>query len=198
MVQSGGGRLLYLLMSDEGDPKPETPPSVSPPPAVTQPVGIVSQKVSRLAVALDDRRKRVARLLLHVRYVFGYLAAGFLVSVPISLGSRIGTGVEFFEGAKAIGLSLVYGLVLLVPFFALIPFSNIDWKEMRVPEFQLFELSVTRTATFVALVLVLLSVQVHVFSKLAEPRVAWTVFVLMLFSWGRIKVQTKLFPEFYA
>ena len=190
-------------MSDEGDPKPETVPESRPAPA-PQPLPIaqpspISQKVSRLAVALDERRKRVARVLLHVRYVFGYLAAGFLVSVPISLGARIGAGLEALEAVKQIGLSVVYGVALYLPFFALAPFSNVDWKEMRVPEFQLFELSVTRTTTLVAAVLLLLSIQLRVSSWMfAEPRVVWTVFVLMLFSWARIKVQTFLFPEFYA
>jgi hypothetical protein len=191
-------------MSDEGDPKPEPlpprpteappPPTGAPPP----PTGVISQKVTRLAVAIDERKKRMGRLLLHVRYVFGYLAAGFLVSVPISLGSRIGAGLEALEAVKEIALSLVYGAVLYVPFFALLPFSNVDWKAMRVPEFQLFELAVTRTATVVAAVMLVLTVQARVFSKLAEPRVVWTVFVLMIFSWARIKVQTFLFPEFYA
>ncbi len=69
---------------------------------------------------------------------------------------------------------------------------------MRVPEFQLFELSVTRTATVLAFVLCVLSAQLRVFSMLAEPRVVWTVFVLMLFSWGRIKANTWMFTEFYA
>ncbi len=183
-------------MSDEGDPKPQPVPEPASPP-ISQPIP-VSQKVSRLAIAIDERRKRLVRVLLHVRYVFGYLAAGFLVSVPISLGSRIGAGLDIVEALKEIGLSLGYGAVLYVPFFALMPFSNVDWKEMRVPEFQLFELSVTRTATFVAAVMLLLTVQARVFSRLAEPRVVWTVFVLMLFAWLRIKVQTVIFPEFYA
>jgi hypothetical protein len=184
-------------MSDEGDPKPELPPPAPPSPAPPPPPETASQAVSRLRVALDERRRRVARFLLHVRYVFGYLAGGFLVSVPISLGSRIGAGLDLAEALKAIGFSVAYGVVLLVPFIALIPFSRIEWKEMRVPEFQLFELSVTRSATGVSLLLFVLSLQIHTFSKLAEPRVTWTVFVLMLFAWGNIKVQTKLFPEFY-
>src|SRR5581483_3627778 len=184
-------------MSAEGDPKPETPPPSVPAPASATPVETASQAVSRLKVALDERARRVARFLNHVRYVSGYLSAGFLVSTPISLGSRIGAGLELAEAAKAIGLSLGYGVVLLVPFFALIPFARVDWKEMRVPEFQLFELKVTRSATFVSLALFIVSLQLHTFTQLAEPRVAWTVFVLMLFAWGRIKFQTWMFPEFY-
>jgi len=184
-------------MSAEGDPKPETPPPSVPAPASATPVETASQAVSRLKVALDERARRVARFLNHVRYVSGYLSAGFLVSTPISLGSRIGAGLELAEAAKAIGLSLGYGVVLLVPFFALIPFARVDWKEMRVPEFQLFELKVTRTATLVAFALVLVAAGLSSRTRLAEPGVAWTVFVLLLFAWGRIKVQTLLFPEFY-
>src|SRR5258708_1524806 len=121
-------------------------------------------------------REKIARVLLHVRYVCGYLAAGFLVSVPISLGSRAAYGgMTVLEAVKAGGLSVLYGVLLLVPFFALIPFSRIDWKAMRVPEFQLFELSVTRTATIVAAVLFLLSLGIHLsLSRLAEPYLTWT------------------------
>ena len=140
---------------------------------------------------------RLARVLLHVRYVFGYLAAGFLVSVPISIGSKVGYGLTLGDALRECGLSIAYGGFLLLPFFALIPVSRIDWKAMNVPEFQLFELSVTRTATLVAAALFLVSAALRQFTRLAEPRVAWTVVVLMLFAWGRIKVQTLIFPEFY-
>ena len=46
-------------------------------------------------------------------------------------------------------------------------------------------------------VMLLVSLQARVFSKLAEPYVVWTVFILMLFAWLRIKLYTWLFPEFY-
>lgn len=155
-------------MSDEGDPKKE-------------PV------------------REVSRRLLHVRYVFGYLGSGFLVSVPISLGMKIGSGLSPIDFVGRGALSVAYGIVLLVPFFALWPVTRrFDWKAMNVPEFQLFELAVTRASAFAALGLFLLGVAAHTVTTLADPSLAWTVFVLMFFAWGRIKVQTRLFPEFYA
>lgn len=187
-------------MSDPEPPPPPPEPSPAPPPspapappdAQTQ-----TQKLARLKQAFEARAKRVARILLHARYVFGYLAAGFLVSVPISLGSRIGYGITFSEALGNIGRSVAYGAVLLVPFLVLIPFSRIDWKGMRVPEFQLFELAVTRHATWAGFALCLVFYQLHAFTSFVEPSVAWTVAVLMLFAWGRIKVNVLLFPEFY-
>jgi hypothetical protein len=181
-------------MSDEGDPKhepaaPETAQSVSAPSLGPR---------TALRAILDERRRRVALALLHLRYVCGYLAAGFLVSVPIALGSKVGNGLSLVLALRQTGLSLLYGLVLIVPFLALWPFTRIDWKAMNVPEFQLFELAVTRSAALASILLFVLSVQLRVFSMLAEPRLVWTVFTLMVFAWGRIKVQTRLFPEFYA
>jgi hypothetical protein len=173
-------------MSDEGDTKPDAPPPSS------------TQALKALRVALEHRRQRAMRFFLHVRYVFGYLAAGFLVSVPLSLGMKVGSGLSVSEAFAEGGLSIGYGLVLLVPFAGLWPFSRIDWKAMRVPEFQLFELAVTRTATFAALILCLLSIYLRGFTEHADPRLAWMVFMLMLVAWGRIKMQTRLFPEFYS
>jgi hypothetical protein len=171
-------------MSDEGESEKDAPPPVS------------SQALRALKANLDERRRRLMKTVLHVRYVFGYLAAGFLVSVPLSLGMKVGNGLTLSEAVAQGGLSVGYGLLLLLPFLGLWPFTRIDWKAMRVPEFQLFELSVTRTATLVALGLLLLSAALRVFSWLADPRVPWMVFVLMAVSWGRIKLQTRLFPEF--
>src|SRR5580700_8454810 len=124
-------------MSAPGDPVPPQPPEPVPP--VAGPVSETqTQRVARLKKALDEQKKVAARILLHARYAFGYLAAGFLVSVPISLGSKVGYGLTLSEALVETGLSLAYGVVLLVPFFALIPFSRIDWHAMKVPEFQLF------------------------------------------------------------
>ena len=124
--------------------------------------------------------------------------SGFVISVPIALGSRLGYGgMTVFETFRESLLSVLYRLILFVPFFALVPFARIDWKATRVPQFQLFELSVTRTATFVAGILTLLSLQARVVSDFAEPRLSWTVFVLMGFAWGRIRLWTIIFPEFY-
>jgi len=185
-------------MSDPEPPPPPPEPSPQPPsPQPAAPPETQTQKLARLRQAFDARAKRVARVLLHARYVFGYLAAGFLVSVPISLGSRIGYGIGFKEALENMGLSVTYGILLLIPFFVLIPFSRIDWKGMRVPEFQLFELAVTRHATWVGFALCLVFYQLHAFTNWVEPSVAWTVAVLMLFAWGRIKVNVLLFPEFY-
>src|SRR5947209_7960040 len=97
-------------------------------------------------MSAEGDQKKEARvpppLLLHVRYVFGYLATGFLVSVPISLGSKAGYGLTWGDAFKSAALSVGYGAVLIVPFVGLIPFTRFDWKAMRVPEFQLFEKAV--------------------------------------------------------
>jgi hypothetical protein len=156
-----------------------------------------SERVSRLKLQLETHRLRVQRLLLHVRYVFGYLTSGFLLSVPISIGSRVSYGLPIGEAARSVAISLVYGLLCLVPFLALIPFSRIDWKGMRVPEFQLFELAVTRSAAIVSGLLCLVALGASRYLAFVEPTLFWTVFVLMAFAWGRIKLQTRLFPEFY-
>ncbi len=176
-------------MSDEGAPKPDPAAPEKTAPAPAPPL---------VRTPFEERHRLATRVLLHVRYVCGYLAGGFLVSVPIAIGSKVGGDLQLLDAVRQSALSVLYGLVLLVPFFGLWPVTRIDWKAMNVPEFQIFELAVTRWAALVASFLLFLSVTLHFFSMLAEPRLVWTVFTLMLFAWGRIKVQTRLFPEFYA
>lgn len=143
-------------------------------------------------------RERAQHLLAHVRYVFGYLASGFLISVPLSATSHlIGTGGSIPDTVVRSLVSIGYGLVCLVPFFALGPFAKVDWKTMTVPRYQLFDMLVTRSATIVSGLLCVLSLQLQVFVSWVEPRVFWTVFVLILFSWARLKALTLLYPEFY-
>ncbi len=130
----------------------------------------------------------------------GFLAGGFLISVPISIGSRVGYGVGLGDAVRASAVSCLYGVIFLVPFLGLIPLTRIDWREMRVPEFQLFELTVAKWAAAAAGLLFFLSLIGNPTAQPGwiEPGVLWTVFVLMLLAWAKIKLQTLLFPEFYA
>ncbi len=147
----------------------------------------------------ERTRVRATRALAHVRYVFGYLASGFLISVPISAASHfIGAGdARLGDAVVESFVSIAQGVLCLIPFFALVPVSRVDWKNMRVPEYQLFDLKVTRSAAIASGVLCLLSFQLHFFARWIQPKVYWYVFVLTLFSWARVKALTLLFPEFY-
>lgn len=175
------------------------PPQDAPPPG---PPETRTDRIRRLGVAVraqvDEKAQRVARALLHVRYVSGYLASGFLVSVPIQLVWNVGYGRKSMtEAAVQAAISISYGAVCLLPFFGLIPFSRIDWHAMNVPQFQLFELRATRSATVASAALTVLSLQAHWKWSWIEPEIFWTVFLLMLFAWGRVRLLTLLFPEFY-
>jgi hypothetical protein len=148
---------------------------------------------------LDEGKAKATRALAHVRYVFGYLASGFLVSVPISAASHvIGAGDALSSSVLVeTGISIAQGALCLIPFFALVPVTKIDWKNMKVPEYQLFDMKVTRSAMIASGLLCLVSFQVRFFVKWIEPKVYWYVFVLMLFAWARLKAMVLLFPEFY-
>ena len=76
--------------------------------------------------------------LLHLRYTFGYLAFGFLVSAPIQLTT------QRHEWGDQVLKSLALGLGCVLPFLLLWPFTRIAWERMRVPEFKNLELALTR------------------------------------------------------
>lgn len=142
-------------------------------------------------------------LLLHVRYIFGYLAAGFLVSAPLYLGTHKGWFEA--ESLKSIFRSLVYGGLCALPFIALLPLTRIDWERMRLPEFKIFELALCRWAGYVALAYLIIAVNVDAFRAEGEPvyfwfdkNIAWINFMLMVSNWARIKIQTLIFPDFYS
>ena len=136
-------------------------------------------------------------LLLHVRYTCGYLATGFLVSAPIQLiGASHG---EWDEGR--IWKSMLLGGLFGLPFLALIPFTNVDWGRMRIPEFKHLELAFCRWAVWVSLGLMVLALLIEAVSgpgALLDRRVAWVNLVLMFFAWVRVKANMVMFREFYT
>lgn len=146
--------------------------------------------------------------LLHIRYVFGYLSAGFLVSSPIYLGTKMIGQFGSVEWEPAtfwhIYYSIITGLICLVPFVLLIPVTRIEWENMRVPEFKIFELTLTRWASYVSLAyLITCAVMSFKFGyDVREPwwfdlQIAWMVFTLMVSAWAKIKIQTIMFRDFY-
>jgi hypothetical protein len=162
-----------------------------------------TSKRERLRLLADLARQHAKIKLLHLRYVMGYLGAGFAVSAPVTLGYQVYYGQDAGEMMALTGLSLVYGLALLVPFLALEPVTRVAWEKMRVPEFRMFELAVSRSAMVVSLVMFLVSMARvgPLAARLARwmpPGLFWTVFVLMATAWAKIKAQTIIFPEFYA
>lgn len=175
-------------MPTEADSSP--PPSPAPSPA------------ERLWTAASRAKKRAQLRLLRVRYVLGYLAGSLLVSVPIDVGYQLASGRGTPTGIAAAGVSIGYGLVCVVGFFVLRPLTQIPWERVRVPEFAVFEMHVAAFASAVSLLLLAVSlalgVVVHEGSLWLPPRLFWTVFVLVGLAWVKLKVQTLLFPEFYA
>jgi hypothetical protein len=101
------------------------------------------------------------------------------------------------------GLSLAYGIGLGLPFLALEPITRIAWQKMRVPEFRMFELAVSRSAAIVSFALFCVSMVRPAsisasMTRWLPPGLFWTVFVLMGTAWAKIRAQVVLFPEFYA
>ena len=147
-------------------------------------------------------------ILLHIRYTFGYLSFGFLVSAPLQLAWRDEYG--------GIWRCLALGAICTLPFVGLWPVTRIDWGRMRIPEFKNMELALTRWATVIAVAFLLLTIGVKavftIQSKRAEdpieqgwlvwlcgdPKVAWLNVGLMFFSWVRVKFHTIMFREFYT
>jgi hypothetical protein len=133
--------------------------------------------------------------LLNVQYTIGYVAAGFLVSVPIQV---LWTIYQSHAGDKWSELwgSLGRGLVCLALFFAFWPILRYyDWGRMKLPEFKLFELAVTRNATIVSLGLLLLS---FVEPRIGSRQMLWLLFLLEGIAYVKIKAHTLIFREFYA
>jgi hypothetical protein len=159
--------------------------------------------VRRWSVVGDElsRTRLVIKVfLLHVRYVFGYLAFGYLVSAPLQIGRLHEEG--WLEGIAA---CLALGVVCLIPFLVLYPFTRIAWERMRIPEFKNLELALTGWATIAAAVFVLATGIVRWPLRLEgavldifHPSVAWLCFGLMFFAWVRVKFHTVLFREFYT
>ncbi len=201
------------------------PPPQEPSPTKSEAPGLTDRVIGWFAGRRDkaehnwrfvDAELKRGRLLtkvflLHLRYSFGYLAFGFLVSAPIQLGWRreLASGGHMFK-------SLALGLACALPFLLLWPFTRIAWGRMRVPEFKNLELALTRWATVMAILFVVLAASVTVLFGHPEPgpdgvvpqlpwwvwicdvRVAWLTLGLMFFSWIRVKFHTLLFREFYT
>lgn len=181
-------------MSGAGEPPPSTPPAApaSLPPA-SSPEGQL-----RWASLFKGRVQRVGTvtqvLLLHVRYTCGNLAMGFLVSAPLQL---IGSSQEWQHGR--VWSSVLLGLLFAVPFLGLIPFTNIDWGRMRLPEFKNLELAFCRWSVWASLGLLVLALFAEVMpGGLLDLQVAWVNLVLMFFTWVRAKTHVLMFREFYT
>jgi hypothetical protein len=181
----------------DGDPRPPPPPTEAP--------GTTSGSRSRAERLLDaaDRARLAAKLrLLRARYVFGYLAASFLVSVPLDVGYRVASGQAGADTFASVGVSILYGLGCLLGFLILRPFTGIPWERVRVPEFAIFEMRVAALSGVVAAILLgaslVAGLAVPQAALFLSPRLFWTVLVLMILAWGKIKLQTLVFPEFYA
>ncbi|MDF1661338.1 MAG: hypothetical protein P1V97_06180, partial [Planctomycetota bacterium] len=144
-------------------------------------------------------------VLLHARYIFGYIAAGFLVSAPLYMGTKLFN--DFSWDSRIFGhifYSLLDGLICLIPFVVLIPFTQIDWENMRVPEFKIFELALTRWASYIALAYLIVCINLSIFYDMKgeawwfDLQIAWINFTLMVSAWLRIKIQTLIFKDFYS
>jgi hypothetical protein len=147
-------------------------------------------------------KARAKRHLLLVRYVFGYLAASFLVSVPLDLGYQLAWNQASAQSVAHVGVSILYGLACLAGFFTLRPLTQIPWERVRVPEFSMFEMRVAAWAAGVASAFLVLALGLALLAPsvafLVPPRLFWTVLILMLLAWAKIKLQALVFPDFYA
>jgi hypothetical protein len=133
--------------------------------------------------------------LLNIQYTFGYLAAGFLVSVPIQLLWAYDRWGEPERWTNLWG-SLGRGVLCLIPFGLLWLFLRwYPWENMKLPAVRLFELSVTRNATLLSLALLLLS---GVFEWIGSFQMLWLLFLLEGVAYAKIKAHTLIFREFYA
>lgn len=187
---------LIPAPAGEKPPEPMTPAA----PASAQPSSSTHDKLKHAA----EKARVVAKLrLVRARYVMGTLGTALLVSVPIDVGYQILHGRFDPIWVEAAGVSVLYGLLCFGVFGALVPVTRVEWRRMRVPEFQSFELRVSFSSMIVAAVLLILSLAgklafvdplVH---ALLPRRLFWTVFVLMAIAWAKLRVQTWLFPEFY-
>jgi hypothetical protein len=127
---------------------------------------------------------------LEVRYTFGYLAAGFLVSTPLWIIS------DPQSDWSTVPFSFLYGTVCLLVFFAFGPLTKIDWQNMKLPEFKLFELAVTKWSCLISLVFFAV-IAIHPLSR-RQWRLGLLQFLVMVMPYLRIKLDTWLFKDFYA
>jgi len=160
----------------------------------------VVRRWSAVGEELSRTRLVVKVFLLHVRYVFGYLAFGYLVSAPLQIGRLHEEG-----WLSGIATCLALGVVCLIPFLVLYPFTRIAWERMRIPEFKNLELALTGWAAIAAAVFVAATGIVRwplglegAALDIFNPNVAWLCFGLMFFAWVRVKFHTVLFREFYT
>jgi hypothetical protein len=169
---------------------------------VVEPAPPPPENASAAWPSLAPRLKAAKLRLLRVRYVLGYLAVSLLVSVPLDLGYRVAYGQATVESLGAIGVSILYGLICLSGFLALRPLTGIPWERVRIPEYTVFEMRTAAWSAGVAVLLLAASLLAS-FARPAlglylPPRLFWTVLVLMVLAWAKIKLQTLVFPEFYA
>ncbi|HBP20595.1 MAG TPA: hypothetical protein DEA08_22750, partial [Planctomycetes bacterium] len=160
----------------------------------------IESKWSRVGSEINRTRLIAKVFLLHVRYVFGYLAFGFAVSAPLQLGRLHQQGWE-----EGIFKSLLLGGMCGIPFLLLWPLTIIAWERMRIPEFKNLELGLTRWAAIVAALWVFSCGVVRwplrldgFVAWIADPQIAWITFGLMFFAWLRVKFHTMIFREFYT
>lgn len=127
---------------------------------------------------------RMQKILLHVRYLLGQMAAGFLVSVPAQAILR---GVEWI-----LVYSLAFGVVFLVGYLLLLPLSRFDWRTVTVPDFIRFESQVSFTAMLLSAALLLLTILFP--EELRNNReVFWFVLAINFFLWAQKKFYSWLY-----
>ena len=126
---------------------------------------------------------KIRNFLLHLRYVLGNLAAGFLVAVPAQLILR---GKDWY-----LVHSLAYGIVFLLAYVILIPLSRLDWWNVTVPEFVRFERTTASFSAAVALALLLASFAAPPLQN--NRPVFWFVFVITAFGAAQKWAQSWLF-----
>jgi len=151
---------------------------------------------ARVLVGVQRTRIVTRVILIYARYTCGYLATGFLISAPLQLVTHREWG-DMFK-------SLILGVAFALPFLLLIPFTQLEWERMRLPEFKNFELALTRWASYCAGAFFALSGLLQITAPettlgwLCDVRVAWVELVLMFFAWVGVKFHTVLFREFYT
>jgi len=126
---------------------------------------------------------RILSFLLHLRYILGNLAGGFLVAVPAQLILR---GKDWY-----LVHSLAYGIVFLLAFVILIPLSRMDWKNVTVPEFVRFERATASYAAMIALALLAASFLAPALES--NRPIFWFVFAITSFGSAQKWTQSWLF-----
>ncbi len=176
-------------------------------------IRVGADRIARKKGELDRSLRRFGFMtkvsLLRFRYICGYLAAGFTVSAPMYMSLRFwyqGNLTSEFatELWEPVRNSVLLGVTFLLPYLLLAPITKISWENMRVPEFQKFELSLSKAATIFSIVYFVICLGVSwlagdfQYSAFFDPRPAWMNFLIQLVPFLRLKALTVLFREYYT